>query len=311
MRHALRAAVVAAPALLVTLSYGQAYAHWLTITLVLTLQPFFANTWQRALERIGGTVLGGVLAAAIAAVVHTPLAIAAMLFPLAMLAFAVRPVSFGLFMAALTPMVVLLSELGQPGWSEFSIAAARAGYTVLGGLFAVLGNALLWPSWEPSRVRDELRRAIRAHAEYADQELAALLGKPSSELDAARRGAGLATNNLEVSLSRALQERRRAARPELQAAMVADAALRRVAGRLAALQFEPTLASGSDVRAWRHWLRGAFAAVEHGDSLPPGKPDESPNAVLSRIARQLQLIDGALHPPDPAPAAAPTLQPAP
>ena len=53
-----------------------------------------------------------------------------MLFPLAIFAFAVRRVSFGLFMVGLTPLVVLLSELGQPGTSEFAIAAWRAGYTV-------------------------------------------------------------------------------------------------------------------------------------------------------------------------------------
>ena len=99
------------------------YAHWLTITLVLTLQPFFALTWQRAVERVGGTVLGGVTAAAIATVVHTPIAMAATLFPLAILAFAVRRVSFGLFQAALTPLIVLLSELGQPGSGELAIAA--------------------------------------------------------------------------------------------------------------------------------------------------------------------------------------------
>ena len=52
--------VVALPALLLTLPAGALYAHWLTITLILTLQPFFALTWQRALERIGGTVLGGI-----------------------------------------------------------------------------------------------------------------------------------------------------------------------------------------------------------------------------------------------------------
>ena len=65
-RHALRAAVVAAPALVFTLSTPGRYHHWLTITVILTMQPFYALTWQRALERIGGTVLGGLLAAVIA-----------------------------------------------------------------------------------------------------------------------------------------------------------------------------------------------------------------------------------------------------
>ena len=72
-RHALRTAVVAGPALAVTLSLNGSYQHWLTITLILTMQPFYALTWQRALERIGGTVLGSLVAAVVALLCTTPL----------------------------------------------------------------------------------------------------------------------------------------------------------------------------------------------------------------------------------------------
>ena len=298
-RHALRAAVVAAPALVLTLGSGNAYAHWLTITLVLTLQPFFALTWQRAVERIGGTVLGGLVAACIALVVHTPLATAAALFPLAILALSVRYVSFGLLMAGMTPLVVLLSELGRPGTGELEIAAMRAAYTLGGGILAVLGCWVLWPSWEPDRVERELRAALQAHATYADLELRVLLGEaPEAGLDAARRAAGVASNNLEASLSRALQEPRRQARAGLEAAMVVDAALRRLAGRLSALQHDPALsgAAGPEaLRAWRAWLSEAFAALAAGASLPGSAPPVEGAGPLARIARQVELMDGALR----------------
>ena len=298
-RHALRAAVVAAPALVLTLGSGNAYAHWLTITLVLTLQPFFALTWQRAVERIGGTVLGGLVAACIALVVHTPLATAAALFPLAVLALSVRYVSYGLLMAGMTPLVVLLSELGRPGTGELEIAAMRAAYTLGGGILAVLGCWVLWPSWEPDRVEQELRAALQAHAAYADLELRVLLKEaPEAGLDAARRAAGVASNNLEASLSRALQEPRRQARAGLETAMVVDAALRRLAGRLSALQHDPALsgAAGPEaLRAWRAWLSAAFAALAAGASLPGSAPPVEGAGPLARIARQVELMDGALR----------------
>ncbi len=300
-RHALRAAVVAAPALALTLHLRTTYAHWLTITLVLTLQPFFALTWQRAVERIGGTVLGGLIAAGIAVVVHTPLAMAAALFPLAVLALSVRYVSFGLFMVGLTPLVVLLSELGRPGTGELVIALFRAAYTLAGGVLAVLGCWVLWPSWEPNRVQQELRGALQAHARYADLELATLLQEvPDAALDAARRAAGMASNNLEASLSRALQEPRRAARAGLETAMTVDAALRRLAGRLSALQHDPALAGDfgpEALRAWREWLAAAFAALTAGAPLPGGSPAIEGTGPLARIARQLELMDGALRRP--------------
>lgn len=296
-RHAVRAAVAAGPALVITLSSGNAYAHWLTITLVLTLQPFFALTWQKAVERIIGTVLGGMVAAGLGLLVYSPLATAAVLFPLAVTAFAVRYVSFGLFMACMTPLVVLLSELGRPGESEWVIAGMRALYTVLGGTLAVLGCAVLWPSWEPGRLSRELRGALDAHAAYADTELAVLLTEqPAAALDAVRRAAGVASNNLEASLARALQEPRRSARAGLEAAMVVDAALRRLAGRLSSFQHDPALVPGAaELRDWRDWLRLAFRALADGAAVPPGQPPPGVSNAMARIARQIELMDGALR----------------
>lgn len=296
LRHAVRATVVALPALLITLPVGAVYAHWMTITLILTLQPFFALTWQRALERVGGTVLGGIIAAALSIFVHSPVVIAIFLFPLAIIAFAIRRVSYGLFMAALTPLIVLLSELGQPGTGEIMIAFYRASYTLAGGAMAVVGGLLLWPSWEPARVRGDLLTAIDAHGAYADAELATLLGEaPSGSADRARRAAGLASNNLETSLSRALQEPGHASRAELQVAMVADAALRRVAGRLAALQHSPGLAGSAEIETWRTWLATSFAALKSGVPPPADAPIDADDGPLGRIARQVSLIDGAMR----------------
>ena len=297
LRHAVRGTAVALPALWITLPVGALYAHWLTITLILTLQPFFAVTWQRALERVGGTVLGGFIAAALSIFVHSPTLIGVFLFPLAIIAFAVRRVSYGLFMAALTPLIVLLSELGQPGTGEVVIAFHRAAYTLAGGAMAVVGGLLLWPSWEPPRVHDDLLTAIDAHAAYADAELATLMGEgPTGSADLARRAAGLASNNLETTLSRALQEPGHGSHRELQVAMVADAALRRTAGRLAALQHAPGLVGSADMGAWRNWLTASFAALKVGAVLPAEAPDDPNNGPLGRIAHQLALIDGAMRP---------------
>ncbi len=299
LRHALRAGAVAGPALAFTLSVGDAYAHWFTITLVMTLQPFFATTWQKALERSLGTVLGGVAAAAIATVVHSPLATAVVLAPLAIAAFATRAVSFGLFMVFLTPMVVLLSELGRPGASEFVIAAARAAYTVAGGTLAVLANLVLWPSWEPVRIRQAMRDAIQAHAAYADMELGALIDPASSSpirLEMVRRAAGLSSNTLETALNRALQEPRQKARQDAETAMLVDAALRRLAGRLLALQHDPAQAGDDKARlaAWRTWLADALAALADHHALPATAPPERDHPAFGRMARQIELIAGAL-----------------
>jgi uncharacterized membrane protein YccC len=160
----------------------------------------------------------------------------------------------------------------------------------------VLAGLLLWPLWETGRVRDALRTALQTHARYAEAVLAERLGEgPASAAEAAARAAGLASNNLEAALSRALQEPRRRGRSRIEAAMVADATLRRMAGRLAMLRHEPELA-GPDAaawRAWRDWLGQALARTAGGEALPP-KPEGAESEAFGRIAAQVELLAGTL-----------------
>ncbi|MGI3776229.1 MAG: FUSC family protein [Janthinobacterium lividum] len=286
LRHALRTAVISAPALVVTLSYETTFTHWLPYTVVLVMQPFFAATWQRALERIGGTVLGALLGGLLAMVAHTPLALAALMFPLCVVGFAARQVSYGAYIACLTPQIVVLVELVEPGHSSLEVAAMRTLFTLVGGLIAVAGSLLLWPSWEPDRLPDEILRTVLAHARYAR----VALGTPGPAATAeARRAAGLASNNLEAAIGRALQEPRRRHRDRVEAAMVVDAALRRLSGRLIALQHEPGAAARDP---WAAWVGDALEAAATRRPLPQRPADGSES--LLRVARQIELVEGAL-----------------
>lgn len=293
LRHALRAATVALPAFALTQYYPTTYGHWLTITLIMTLQPFFSLTTQRALERTGGTLAGGILAAALAMVLQAPWALAAATFPLTAVAFALRPAGFGLMMTFLTPLVVLLSELGQPGNSELVIAGMRALYTSIGALLSIAGGVFLWPSRETARLRTAVATALRVHAEFARAVFEGLGSAGQASADRARQAAGRASNDLELSLSRALQEPHRSA-ARLEAALVTDSALRRLAGRLTALQLGAAVGlSEADRLAWRDWLGSALNGLAAGSPLP--RPPETRNETLARIGRQVGLIDGALQ----------------
>jgi uncharacterized membrane protein YccC len=309
MRHAARAIAVGAPALAYTMIWFNPYAHWLTITIVVTMQPYYAATFARALERVGGTVLGGLIAAFVGLFLHTPMAMLLALFPLCALALAIRTVSYGLFMVSLTPLVVLLVEFGEPGQSEWVVAGLRTAFTVAGGLLAVAGCYLLWPSWEPARLRRQVRDGIAAHGRYAAAELSYLLDETDAgAVEAARRAAGLSSNNIEASISRAMIEPGKTVEEKVEAAMVIDAALRRLAGRLSAMQLDPGLrdAFGAETwRRWRDWIGASMQAMAagHGQLAPRPPIAGGPRAeALQRIARQIELIaavvDRAVGPGD-------------
>ena len=316
LRHAAMAGFAATACLAYTLHHEREYERWLVITLLMTMQPHFSLTWQRMLERIGGTVLGGLIASALSLALHTPLTVSLAMFPLAVIAFTLRKVSFGLFLSALTPMIILLVESGTPGASEIHIAMMRALYTILGGVFALICSLALWPGRQPQRAVAEVRRAIAAHAASADAVFGELLDeRPSSQSDAARRQAGIASNALETALSRGMLEPRLVAGSHLNAALTIDAALRRVAGRLSVIRIlrEGEAAesrtpgvSATDLAAWRGWVKdcnalilGGLGPASEACPLPPRPalhaPREDPVADgLTRIARQIELIAGTM-----------------
>jgi uncharacterized membrane protein YccC len=298
LRHATRSTTVATAALGFTMAWFTPYDHWLTITIVATMQPYYTLTYTRAIERVLGTAAGGVVAALVGLVCTTPLSIAAAMFPLAIAALAVRAVSLGLFMTTLTPLVVLLVEIGQPGTSEWLIAGARAALTILGGIIAVAASFLLWPNREPAVLAAEVKAAIAAHGQYAETELSHLLGETSAiAMDQSRRQAGLASNSLEASITRALVEPARANHPLLDAALVIDAALRRFAGRLTAMPLDPGFATmpHAVLRAWREWIGGAMRGLATGKTTLPPRPDSPRTDALPRIARQVELMAGAME----------------
>lgn len=292
LRHALRTAVTAAGPLAYTMIWFNPYDHWLTITVVATMQPYFSLTFTRAIERIVGTAAGGVLAAAVGLLCTTPLTMAVAMFPLAVAALAVRAVTLSLFMLAMTPLVVLLVETGSPGMGEWEIAAYRAAFTIIGGMLAVAANFLLWPSREPDLVAAEAKKAIAAHADFAEADFAALLGE-KSPVEQTRRAAGVASNALEALITRALLEPGRDKQVPLEAAMVIDAALRRCAGRLATMQHGAEQVPQETLRRWRDWIARSLHGLAEGRTDLTPRPAGPASATLTRIARQIELMSGA------------------
>ena len=207
--------------------------------------------------------------------------------------------SYGVYIAVYTPVVILLVEQIRPGEDQVHIAIARAGFTIMGGLIAVAANALLWPSWQPAQVQSDLRDAIKAHAAFASAVLQTGV-REGPGLAAARRAAGLASNNLEASLQRAMHEPRRGQRDRLQAVLVADATLRRIAGRLTAFSLDPasleaaTLEATETTAATRAWIPAGLQALADLAPPPPRPQQRSGIEGLERLARQVELLGGAL-----------------
>jgi uncharacterized membrane protein YccC len=244
LRHAARVAVVCGLDVVIIFLFRIDHGYWLLMTSLIVLQPHVSGTMRRGLERVGGTVAGGMFAALLAVTLHSQMATAAVLFPLSLLALAVLPVSYAAFAFFLTPAFVLA---WLPYSGDWQLALVRILNTIVGAAISLLAMAILFPAWERERAPQFLRASLTADRNYLAALAAAWKSRsPSTRLLAnARRATGLAHNDTEESLERLLAESWPRRRPFAQFVAAFVTYLRRVA------QSVTTLAAIEGEWEWR------------------------------------------------------------
>jgi uncharacterized membrane protein YccC len=146
-----------------------ARSYWVVLTVAIILKPDYGSVFARALQRGIGTIVGAVLGAAILAVVPygpwllLPFGILAALLPDA------KARNFGLTATYLTPFVVLLIDLLNPG--GWRLAEDRLIDTVLASAIVLLIGYAPWPVAWYAHLPGQFAGTLRAVAAYMDEAL--------------------------------------------------------------------------------------------------------------------------------------------
>ena len=315
LRHAARVALVCGLDVILILALHINHGYWLLMTSLIVLQPHVSGTMRRSMERIGGTVAGGILAAVLAATLHSQLATAAVLFPLALLSLAILPLSYAAFAFFLTPTFVLA---WLPYSGDWQLALVRTANTIAGAIISLLAMTFLFPSYERDRAPLFLRASIAADRRYlaqlAETWNTPTLGRSRSTrlLANTRRAAGMAHNDTEESLERLLAESWPRRRPFAQFVAAFVTYLRRFA------QSVTTLTTLDGEWPWKQsisvqsrlelldrrlqWLEDQTAAGANpapspwpeplnSDLQPPIPPQDHPGErQLQRLVRQTAVL---------------------
>jgi len=253
-RHAIRVGITATAAVALTSAWHLTKGFWVTLTVLVILQPYTAATVFKGLQRVGGTVLGCTLAAVVSLVWREPAALMVVIFVLSVVGVAVMPLNYGLYSACMACEFVLLSELGLGDWNLFKV---RFFNTVIGGILAFAGARLLWPSSERTVFPSQMAGALRAARDYLHDVVSICLSgtvDPGPHLAAAGRKVGVTLINAEALLQRVLIESGTAV-PQNEAAMTLLLYTRRFNAAVIALR------SVSWIDAPEGW-RTALATVE-------------------------------------------------
>jgi uncharacterized membrane protein YccC len=318
LRHALRVGITTTVAVWLTRGLGYSHGYWVTITVLTVMQPYTGPTFLKGLQRVVGTVLGGILAAAVASWLHDPHAIMLLAFFTVALSVALIPLNYALFTIFLTVTFVLLAEVQSGDWN---LARVRIINTLIGGALALGGTWLLWERSERVRFPEQLAAALRAALEFFRQVISAWLGDWKSQAPAvaeAQRKMGLEAINAEASFQRLLSEPRRRMEP-LEPLMTLLAYTRRFAVAVISLSTTP---HGQVTKPVRDSLERFASTAEQvlediADAVARGRPPaplpnfagsmgwvEDPllKAHLEGVVRQLTVLHGAASRRFPGPA---------
>jgi uncharacterized membrane protein YccC len=163
-RHAVRTAACLAVAVWIGRALGLSHGYWIPMTVAIVLRADYGATFSFGLLRVAGTVIGLLLTTALLHLL--PADAWAWLGVMAVLCVAYRyfgPVHYGVAVAALTGMVVLLLALaGEPAEPTM---LSRLIATVIGSAMALAAYGI-WPTREREQIRPALTRLLEAYAAY-------------------------------------------------------------------------------------------------------------------------------------------------
>jgi uncharacterized membrane protein YccC len=141
-------------------------SYWVALTITFVLKPDFGSVFSRALLRALGTVAGLVVAAAVLAEVPRGWWDVPVMLLLAPLIPALTPRGYGYQTAAITPVILLLSDvLNHQGTA---LLLPRLVDSLIGCAIALVAGYLLWPESWHTRVGDRLATAVADTARYVE-----------------------------------------------------------------------------------------------------------------------------------------------
>lgn len=298
LRHAVRVAVVVSVAMTLARVLDLSHRYWVTLTAFLLLTPLGAATRLRALQRVGGTIAGGVVAAAVPWAVDDPRIVLVLIVILAGLSASVVQLNYMLYATLMTPTFVLLAEVHT---AEVHLVGTRIANTLLGAALVVIGT-LLWPARPSARFDDQMADAYERAAAYLDEVVAAIAGatpQPSQGVVTARRVLGIAINHAEISLDALVAERPRFR--VIEPRMTQVVFLRRLASAINALGSMRTVpgfaAHHVEVTAFAASIGAGLrdlATAARGDTPLAARPRVERTLGDPVLAARAARIDGAL-----------------
>jgi uncharacterized membrane protein (TIGR01666 family) len=206
-RHSLRVAIACMIGFIIskTFNYGQ-HSYWILLTIAFILKPAFSLTKQRNVERIIGTIAGGLIGVLI--LVFIPNTKVQFIFMVLFMlgTYSNLRTNYILMVLFVTPFVLILFSFIGIGFMQ--VARERVIDTVIGCAIAFPISYLLFPKWEAEQFTDPIKNMLKANIDYLMMTARTFAGETVKTLEykLARKEVYIHSANLAAAFRRMLSE---------------------------------------------------------------------------------------------------------
>jgi len=214
-RHSVRMALACLTGFMLSklVLHGQ-HTYWLLITIIFVLKPAFSLTRERNIQRISGTIIGGMIGVLLLAFVHSTYVLFGCMFLFMLLTYSFQRHQYRVAVIFMTPYILILFHFMHMGLVE--IAKERVIDTILGSVIALIAGYLILPDWESEQIMGYMTSMLRANYRYLTALSDILTGKTISVTDIKllRKDVFVSTSNLSAAIQRMRSEPRHTQRNE-------------------------------------------------------------------------------------------------
>lgn len=206
-RHSIRMTLTCMAGYLIAhlISYGN-HSYWILLTITVILKPGFGLTKQRNMERLIGTIAGGILGVAVISFIHNRDVLFGFIVFFMLGTYTYQRLNYTVMVIFTTPYVIILFYL--LGLGSVGIAEERLLDTGIASILAFLSNYFLFPHWESKHLQNYMIAVLKANVDYLYKLKDSLSGRKMSALEykLVRKELYVSTANLSAAFHRMLSE---------------------------------------------------------------------------------------------------------
>nr|WP_315198763.1 FUSC family membrane protein [uncultured Flavobacterium sp.] len=180
--------------------------YWILMTIIIIMRPGYGLTKQRTIQRVIGTIIGGIIAFSILALAPNYLILSILGIICMLLGFAFAPINYTVSATFVTMYIVFIYGILTTDYLD--VIQFRIIDTATGALLAYFANHFLWPSWEYIKAPEYLEKSIIANRDYLKEIFIYYTqkGEVPTSYRLARKNAFIEIGNLMASFQRMSQE---------------------------------------------------------------------------------------------------------